>query len=203
MRAGQEEGDVVVIPRGHRPSQEALRAAEGTIARYGIRDSTSISDMVNDRALKSGGILTVVAVLWWLTVYRQGDQFSSQSIFFGLGFVSVSWLTPLLVFVASVSNSVGRTRGTIGPSLIAGLSFALSMFYMVEPLIRATFDADLEVGMAMIQTLILLALGGGTYGSSRFLLDAMNLRWLKMFFDQGFELDPIEDAPNMDSEVAS
>ena len=77
------------------------------------------------------------------------------------------------------------------------------MFYMVEPLIRATFDADLEVGMAMIQTLILLALGGGTYGSSRFLLDAMNLRWLKMFFDQGFELDPIEDAPNMDSEVAS
>ena len=77
------------------------------------------------------------------------------------------------------------------------------MFYMVEPLIRATFDADLEFGMAMIQTLILLALGGGTYGSSRFLLDAMNLRWLKMFFDQGFELDPIEDAPNMDSEVAS
>ena len=62
----------MVIPRGHRPSQEALRAAEGTIARYGIRDSTSISDMVNDRALKSGGILTVVAVLWWLTVYRQG-----------------------------------------------------------------------------------------------------------------------------------
>ena len=111
MRAGQEEGDVMVIPRGHRPSQEALRAAEGTIARYGIRDSTSISDMVNDRALKSGGILTVVAVLWWLTVYRQGDQFSSQSIFFGLGFVSVSlphrcWCS----WPRSRTPSVGRGR---------------------------------------------------------------------------------------------
>ena len=193
----------MVIPRGHRPSQEALRASvEGTIARYGIRDSTSISDMVNDRALKSGGILTVVAVLWWLTVYRQGDQFSSQSIFFGLGFVSVSWLTPLLVFVASVSNSVGRTwDDRAEPDRWVELRI-VDVLHGGTPHPLAS-DADLEVGMAMIQTLILLALGGGTYGSSRFLLDAMNLRWLKMFFDQGFELDPIEDAPNMDSEVAS
>ncbi len=165
------------------PGEELLMLADSIIQRLQPEDRHEMQQMTVRYGLASGILMMVVALFWWLAVRTVGDAWGSTpaSVVLDLSFAQVSWIVPLLVFLATVVYSLAREQGGPVTAFIGGLFYVLAVYLAVEPIGFLMFDtsSSATLSTAFLQTIRLAALGVMVHYSARFFLDAVLLAWVR------------------------
>ena len=167
------------------PEEELLLLADSIIQRLQPEDRHEMQQMTVRFGLASGILMMVVALFWWLAVKTVGDSWGDvstpASVVLDLSFAQVSWIVPLLVFLATVVYSLAREQGGPVTAFIGGLFYVLAVYLAVEPIGFLMFDSSSSVSLstAFLQTIRLVALGVMVHYSARFFLDAVLLAWVR------------------------
>ena len=162
------------------PSPQQLEIAENILNRLNPKDRHDLGKMIHHRSLTCGGIAAGLAIFWWLSIQRIGDDpiNQSDSLVKGITFMTLSYLVPAVVFFASILNAASREKGQPGPALIAGAMFLVMGFFSFEPLVMGLLDSTVEVGNALWQTLRLTILGVGFFFVAKLFIEAFLLNWV-------------------------
>ena len=99
---------------------------------------------------------------------------------FDLNFSQISWLVPVLVFLATLLVSLSRERGGAITATLAGVFLILVIYLAIEPIghaMLATEGSDLMI--SLMQTVRLGILGVLVHYSARHFLDAMLVTWVR------------------------
>ncbi len=175
--------------------------ADSIIQRLQPEDRHEMQQMTVRFGLASGILMMVVALFWWLAVKTVGDAWGDvstpASVVLDLSFAQVSWIVPLLVFLATVVYSLAREQGGPVTAFIGGLLYVLAVYLAVEPIGFLMFDPSTSVTLstAFLQTIRLAALGVMVHYSARFFLDAVLLAWVSNLLTTfPVELMPAETA---------
>ncbi len=167
------------------PSEDLLVLADSIIQRLEPSDRHDMQQMTVRFGLASGILMMVVALFWWLAVKTVGDAWGDvstpASVVLDLTFAQVSWIVPLLVFLATVVYSLARERGGPVMAFLGGLLYVLAVYLAVEPIGFMMFDPSTgtTLSTAFLQTIRLAALGVMVHYSARFFLDAVLLAWVR------------------------
>jgi hypothetical protein len=183
------------------PSTQSLEIAENILNRLNPKDRHDLGKMIHKRALYCGGIAASLALFWWLSIQRLGDDpiNQSESLVKGITFTTLSYLVPFVVFFASILNAASRERGQPGPALVAGAMFLVMGFFSLEPLILGLLDADVEATHAIWQTIRLVILGVGFFFVAKLFIEAFLLNWVMRLEEAfaGIELMALANEPKV------
>ena len=183
------------------PSTQSLEIAENILNRLNPKDRHDLGKMIHKRALYCGGIAASLALFWWLSIQRLGDDpiNQSQSLVQGITFTTLSYLVPVVVFFASILNAASRERGQPGPALVAGAMFLVMGFFSLEPLILGLLDNDVEATHAIWQTIRLVILGVGFFFVAKLFIEAFLLNWVMRLEEAfaGIELMALAKEPQV------
>jgi hypothetical protein len=183
------------------PSTQSLEIAENILNRLNPKDRHDLGKMIHKRALYCGGIAASLALFWWLSIQRLGDDpiNQSESLVRGITFTTLSYLVPVVVFFASILNAASRERGQPGPALIAGAMFLVMGFFSLEPLILGLLDTDVEATHAIWQTIRLVILGVGFFFVAKLFIEAFLLNWVMRLEEAfaGIELMALANEPKI------
>ena len=183
------------------PSTQSLEIAENILNRLNPKDRHDLGKMIHKRALYCGGIAASLALFWWLSIQRLGDDpiNQSESLVKGITFTTLSYLVPFVVFFASILNAASRERGQPGPALVAGAMFLVMGFFSLEPLILGMLDADVEATDAIWQTIRLVILGVGFFFVAKLFIEAFLLNWVMRLEEAfaGIELMALANEPKV------
>lgn len=169
------------------PSTQQLEIAENILNRLNPKDRHDLGKMIHKRALYCGGIAASLALFWWLSIQRLGDDTinQSESLVKGITFATLSYLVPVVIFFASILNAASRERGQPGPALVAGAMFLVMGFFSLEPLVLGLLNTDVEATHAIWQTTRLVILGVGFFYVAKLLIEAFLLNWV-MHLEEAF-----------------
>ena len=183
------------------PSTQSLEIAENILNRLNPKDRHDLGKMIHKRALYCGGIAASLALFWWLSIQRLGDDpiNQSESLVKGITFTTLSYLVPVVVFFASILNAASRERGQPGPALVAGAMFLVMGFFSLEPLILGILDNDVEATHAIWQTIRLVILGVGFFFVAKLFIEAFLLNWVMRLEEAfaGIELMALANEPKV------
>ncbi|MBT6972538.1 MAG: hypothetical protein HOA04_05480 [Euryarchaeota archaeon] len=183
------------------PSTQSLEIAENILNRLNPKDRHDLGKMIHKRALYCGGIAASLALFWWLSIQRLGDDpiNQSESLVKGITFTTLSYLVPFVVFFASILNAASRERGQPGPALVAGAMFLVMGFFSLEPLILGLLDTDVEASHAIWQTIRLVILGVGFFFVAKLFIEAFLLNWVMRLEEAfaGIELMALVNEPKI------
>ena len=183
------------------PSTQSLEIAENILNRLNPKDRHDLGKMIHKRALYCGGIAASLALFWWLSIQRLGDDpiNQSESLVKGITFTTLSYLVPVVVFFASILNAASRERGQPGPALVAGAMFLVMGFFSLEPLILGLLDTDVEATHAIWQTIRLVILGVGFFFVAKLFIEAFLLNWVMRLEEAfaGIELMALANEPKV------
>ena len=183
------------------PSTQSLEIAENILNRLNPKDRHDLGKMIHKRALYCGGIAASLALFWWLSIQRLGDDpiNQSESLVKGITFTTLSYLVPVVVFFASILNAASRERGQPGPALVAGAMFLVMGFFSLEPLILGLLDTDVEATHAIWQTIRLVILGVGFFFVAKLFIEAFLLNWVMRLEEAfaGIELMALANEPKI------
>ena len=183
------------------PSTQSLEIAENILNRLNPKDRHDLGKMIHKRALYCGGIAASLALFWWLSIQRLGDDpiNQSESLVRGITFTTLSYLVPVVVFFASILNAASRERGQPGPALVAGAMFLVMGFFSLEPLILGLLDTDVEATHAIWQTIRLVILGVGFFFVAKLFIEAFLLNWVMRLEEAfaGIELMALANEPKV------
>jgi hypothetical protein len=157
--------------------------------------------MIHKRALNCGSIAASLALFWWLSIQRLGDDpiNQSESLVKGITFTTLSYLVPVVVFFASILNAASRERGQPGPALVAGAMFLVMGFFSLEPLVLGLLNTDVEATHAIWQTARLVILGVGFFFVAKLFIEAFLLNWVMRLEEafSGMEIMPLANKPKV------
>ena len=194
--AGEDAAGAAMLP-----STQSLEIAENILNRLNPKDRHDLGKMIHKRALYCGGIAASLALFWWLSIQRLGDDpiNQSESLVRGITFTTLSYLVPVVVFFASILNAASRERGQPGPALIAGAMFLVMGFFSLEPLILGLLDTDVEATHAIWQTIRLVILGVGFFFVAKLFIEAFLLNWVMRLEEAfaGIELMALANEPKI------
>ncbi|CAI8214776.1 MAG: hypothetical protein DBX05_04325 [Candidatus Poseidoniales archaeon] len=166
------------------PDKEQLELAEAILARLNPADSHELRQMSTRFGLVSGMLLMIVALFWFLAIHVAGNEWGGNSgpssILFDLNFSQISWLVPVLVFLATLLVSLSRERGGAITATLGGVFLILVIYLAIEPIghaMLATEGSDLMI--SLMQTVRLGILGVLVHYSARHFLDAMLVTWVR------------------------
>lgn len=183
------------------PSTQSLEIAENILNRLNPKDRHDLGKMIHKRALYCGGIAASLALFWWLSIQRLGDDpiNQSESLVKGITFTTLSYLVPVVVFFASILNAASRERGQPGPALVAGAMFLVMGFFSLEPMILGLLDNDVEATHAIWQTIRLVILGVGFFFVAKLFIEAFLLNWVMRLEEAfaGIELMALANEPKV------
>ena len=94
------------------PDKEQLELAEAILARLNPADSHELRQMSTRFGLVSGMLMMIVLLFWFLAIHVAGNEWGGNSgpssILFDLNFSQISWLVPVLVFLATLLVSLSQ-----------------------------------------------------------------------------------------------
>ena len=186
--------------------ESSLELADRIIGRMMPANRAAVLEMIADKAKFGGGLLTLMAVFWWLAVDMATDNLDIKSIFFGFDFSQVALIVIGLAFLASLLSDISRELGRLVPSLLSGGMVIFSILYIGEPLVMGLIADDLSVNAGLWRSARLGILWAGVTFSAKLVIDACLLLWLKSFCDaQGIEIAPPQDANDsaLDADIGS
>lgn len=183
------------------PSTQQLEIAENILNRLNPKDRHDLGKMIHKRALYCGSIAASLALFWWLSIQRLGDDpiNQSESLVKGITFTTLSYLVPVVVFFASILNAASRERGQPGPALVAGAMFLVMGFFSLEPLALGLLNTDVEAAHAIWQTARLVILGVGFFFVAKLFIEAFLLNWVMRLEEafSGIELMALANEPQV------
>jgi hypothetical protein len=183
------------------PSTQSLEIADNILNRLNPKDRHDLGKMIHKRALYCGSIAASLALFWWLSIQRLGDDpiNQSESLVKGITFTTLSYLVPVVVFFASILNAASRERGQPGPALIAGAMFLVMGFFSLEPLVLGLLNTDVEATHAIWQTARLVILGVGFFFVAKLFIEAFLLNWVMRLEEafSGMEIMPLANKPKI------
>jgi Na+-transporting methylmalonyl-CoA/oxaloacetate decarboxylase gamma subunit len=183
------------------PSTQSLEIADNILNRLAPKDRHDLGKMIHKRALYCGSIAASLALFWWLSIQRLGDDpiNQSESLVKGITFTTLSYLVPVVVFFASILNAASRERGQPGPALIAGAMFLVMGFFSLEPLVLGLLNTDVEATHAIWQTARLVILGVGFFFVAKLFIEAFLLNWVMRLEEafSGMEIMPLANKPKI------
>ncbi|HIF15681.1 MAG TPA: hypothetical protein EYQ85_00285 [Candidatus Poseidoniales archaeon] len=183
------------------PSTQSLEIAENILNRLNPKDRHDLGKMIHKRALNCGSIAASLALFWWLSIQRLGDDpiNQSESLVKGITFTTLSYLVPVVVFFASILNAASRERGQPGPALVAGAMFLVMGFFSLEPLVLGLLNTDVEATHAIWQTARLVILGVGFFFVAKLFIEAFLLNWVMRLEEafSGMEIMPLANKPKV------
>jgi hypothetical protein len=183
------------------PSTQQLEIAENILNRLNPKDRHDLGKMIHKRALYCGSIAASLALFWWLSIQRLGDDpiNQSESLVKGITFTTLSYLVPVVVFFASILNAASRERGQPGPALVAGAMFLVMGFFSLEPLVLGLLNTDTEAIHAIWQTVRLVILGAGFFFAAKLFIEAFLLNWVMRLEEafSGIEIMALANQPQI------
>ena len=167
--------------------------ADRLISRLKPEDNASILKMIANKAYFSGGLGTIILVVWWLTVDTGNDDLSTGvSTFFNLDFSQVALTVIGLGLISALLRDFSRELGKLAPALISGALIILCCLYVLEPLALGFFSDEITSSDGIWRTSRLALLWLGITYCAHLLVDASLLAWLKKFCDsKGLNIEPL------------
>ena len=184
------------------PSPQQLEIAENILTRLNPKDRHDLGKMIHHRSLTCGGIAAGLAIFWWLSIQRIGDDpiNQSESLVKGITFITLSYIVPVVVFFASILNAASRERGQPGPALVAGAMFLIMGFFSFEPLVMGLLDSDTDVIHSFWQTSRLLILGVGFFFVAKLFIEAFLLNWVMRLEEAFSEIEILALTSEMETD---
>ena len=195
-----EEPVRLTSAEGHEaPDGQALRLAENIVRRLDPRDEEDVTRIIHQRAVWAGGLMTGMALFWWLTVLRVVDG-SSHPFLIDISFAAIAWWVGGLALIGTAFNAHSRLKGRPASGLAAGALFLLAAYFPLELTWWAIVgDAGTD---NLWMALRLVVIGAGLHQAASLGTDAFLLHWVKRLMEgYSIELTPGEVPRAPQSEV--
>ena len=187
----------VAAPIDDSTNQVSLEMMESVIQRLQPNDRHELREMITQRGVISGAMISC-AVLFWLVAVQKGgaalgDSDLPKSMLGDFGFSELSLIVPAIALLSTLIMSIGRERGHGVLSNIAGILVILGVFFIIEPFGHLILTGSVDIQTAMFASGRLIMLTVLIHFASRFFFDAMLLQWVReLILSNNIDLFPVQ-----------
>ena len=187
----------VAAPMDDTTNQVSLEMMESVIQRLQPKDRHELREMITQRGVISGGMISCAVLFWLVAVQKGGDALGDNglpgSMIGNFGFNELSFIVPGIALLSTLIMSIGRERGHGILSNVAGILVILGVFFIIEPFGHLILTGNVDIQTALFASGRLIILAALLHLASRFFFDAMLLQWVReLILSNNIDLFPVQ-----------